>query len=105
MFDGDGNLKGRFLNVGTPRAICITPGPQQVMYVSNSNPPEDIDVDGEIYKVDLTGKLLGQASDEQAGSRRSSAASTSLTAATENELWAAEIGNWRVSKITLRADG
>ena len=59
VFDGDGNFKTQFLNVGTPRAICITSGPRQVMYVSNSNPPEDIDVDGEIYKVDLTGKLLG----------------------------------------------
>src|SRR5256885_14927198 len=59
VFDGDGNFKTRFLNVGTPRAICITRGPRQVMYVSNSNPPEDIDAEGNIYKVDLTGKLLG----------------------------------------------
>src|ERR1044072_3869015 len=59
VFDGDGNYKTRFLNVGTPRAICITSGPRQVMYVSNSNVPEDIDVEGNIYKVDLTGKLLG----------------------------------------------
>ena len=60
VFDGDGNLKGRFLNVGTPRAICITSGPRQVMYVSNSNVPEDIDVEGEIYKVDLTGQAPRQ---------------------------------------------
>ncbi|PYR71311.1 MAG: hypothetical protein DMF88_00095, partial [Acidobacteria bacterium] len=40
VFDADGNFKTRFLNVGTPRAICITQGPRQVMYVSNSNPPE-----------------------------------------------------------------
>ena len=32
-------------NVGTPAAICITPGAHQYLYSSNSNPPEDIDVE------------------------------------------------------------
>ena len=27
-------------NVGTPQALCITPGPNQFLYSSNSNPPE-----------------------------------------------------------------
>ena len=104
VFDGDGNLKGRFLNVGTPRAICITPGPRQVMYVTNSNPPEDIDVDGEIYKVDLTGKLLGKFGRAGRLAKEFNAVNQ-IDCRSENELWAAEIGNWRVSKITLRGTG
>ena len=104
VFDGDGNLKGRFLNVGTPRAICITPGPRQVMYVTNSNPPEDIDVDGEIYKVDLSGKLLGKFGRAGRLAKEFNAVNQ-IDCRSENELWAAEIGNWRVSKITLRATG
>jgi DNA-binding beta-propeller fold protein YncE len=104
VFDGDGNMKGRFLNVGTPRAICITPGPQQVMYVTNSNPPEDIDVDGEIYKVDLTGKLLGRFGRAGRLAKEFSGVNQ-LDCRNPNELWAAEIGNWRVSKITLRGAG
>ena len=103
VFDGDGNLKGRFLNVGTPRAICITSGPRQVMYVSNSNVPEDIDVEGEIYKVDLTGKLLGKFGRAGRLAKEFNAVNQ-LECRSENELWAAEIGNWRVSKITLRAN-
>ena len=104
VFDGDGNLKGRFLNVGTPRAICITSGPRQVMYVSNSNVPEDIDVEGEIYKVDLTGKILGKFGHAGRLAKEFNGVNQ-LECRTENELWAAEIGNWRVSKITLRGTG
>ena len=104
VFDGDGNLKGRFLNVGTPRAICITSGPRQVMYVSNSNVPEDIDVEGEIYKVDLTGKILGKFGHAGRLAKEFNAVNQ-LECRSENELWAAEIGNWRVSKITLRGTG
>jgi DNA-binding beta-propeller fold protein YncE len=103
VFDGDGNLKGRFLNVGTPRAICITSGPRQVMYVSNSNVPEDIDVEGEIYKVDLTGKLLGKFGRAGRLAKEFNGVNQ-LECRSENELWAAEIGNWRVSKVTLRAN-
>ena len=104
VFDGDGNLKARFLNVGTPRAICMTSGPRQVMYVSNSNQPEDIDQDGEIYKVDLSGTLLGRFGRAGRVAKEFSGVNQ-LDCRTENELWAAEIGNWRVSKITFRAGG
>jgi len=104
VFDGDGNYKTRFLNVGTPRAICITSGPRQVMYVSNSNVPEDIDVEGNIYKVDLTGKLLGTFGRAGRIAKEFNAVNQ-LECRTENEVWAAELGNWRVSKITLRATG
>ena len=101
VFDGDGNFKTKFVNVGTPRAICITQGPRQVMYVSNSNPPEDIDYDGNIYKVDLTGKLLGTFGRAGPLAKEFNAVNQ-LECRTENEVWAAELGNWRVSKITLR---
>jgi hypothetical protein len=103
VFDADGNFKTKFLNVGTPRAICITQGPRQVMYVSNSNPPENIDYDGEIFKVDMTGKLLGKFGHAGRLAKEFNAVNQ-LECRTENELWAAEIGNWRVSKITLRGN-
>jgi DNA-binding beta-propeller fold protein YncE len=104
IFDGDGNPKGQFTNVGTPRAICITQGPRQMMYVSNSNPPEDIDAGGEIYKMDLSGKIVGKFG--RAGHlTKEFSAVNQMECRTENEIWAAEIGNWRVSKITLRAAG
>jgi DNA-binding beta-propeller fold protein YncE len=101
VFDGDGNFKTKFLNVGTPRAMCITAGPRQVMYVSNSNVPEDIDVDGNIYKVDLTGKLLGTFGRAGRIAKEFNGVNQ-MECRTENEIWAAELGNWRVSKIALR---
>src|SRR5262249_35078075 len=60
VFDGDGNFKSQITNIGNPAAICITPGTRQVLYSSNSNPVDDIDIGGEIYKLDLTGKVLGK---------------------------------------------
>jgi len=101
VFDGDGNFKAKFMNVGTPRAICITQGPRQVMYVSNSNVPEDIDTDGNIYKVDLTGKLLGTFGRAGRVAKEFNGVNQ-LECRTENEVWAAELGNWRVSKISIR---
>ncbi len=50
----------QFTAVGNPQAICLTPGANPVLYVSNSNPPNDIDTAGEIYKMDLDGTLLGK---------------------------------------------
>ena len=51
VFDNNGTFKTEIKNVGNAQAICITPGGNQVMYVSNSNPPTDLDTAGEIYKM------------------------------------------------------
>jgi len=100
VFDGDGNFKTQFSNVGAPAAICITPGARQVLYVSNSNPPEDLDANGEIYKMDLTGKVLGKFG--RAGKlMKEFGTVNSIDCRTENDLYVGEIGNWRVQKLTL----
>ena len=100
VFDGDGNFKTMFLNVGTPAALCITPGPRQYLYTSNSNPPDDIDVDGEIYKMDLNGKIVGRFG--RAGKAMKEFGTVNgIDCRSENELYVAEIGNWRVQKLTL----
>jgi hypothetical protein len=79
----------------------MTPGPNQVLYVSNSNPNHDIDVAGEVYKVDLSGKLLGRFG---RGGKVLKEFDTlnSIDCRSENELYVGEIGNWRVQKLTLR---
>ena len=59
VFDNDGNFKTEYINVGAPWAICITPGPHQYLYSSNSNGTGDFD-NGEIYKMELDGKILGK---------------------------------------------
>ncbi|HUI78150.1 MAG TPA: peptidyl-alpha-hydroxyglycine alpha-amidating lyase family protein [Bryobacteraceae bacterium] len=103
VFDGDGNFKTTFLNAGTPAAICITPGPHQYLYSSNSNPPDDIDVNGEIYKMELNGKLVGRFG--RAGKLpKEFGTVNAIDCRSENEIYVGEIGNWRVQKLSLRAN-
>lgn len=102
VFDAEGTFKTQFRNVGSPWAICITPGPQQVMYVSNSNPPNNLDYDGEIVKMTLDGRILGKFG--RAGKMlKEFGTVNSIDCRTENELYVGELGNWRVQKVTLKA--
>jgi len=101
VFDTDGNFKTQFTNIGSPAAICLTSGPRQVLYSSNSNPPEDIDANGEIYKLDLSGKVLGKFG--KAGKQMKEFGTVNqIDCRSENDLFVGEIGNWRVQKLTLR---
>src|SRR5262245_46549537 len=59
VFDGNGVFKTQYLSVGAPWAICITPGPHQYLYTSNSNGTADMNND-EIYKMELDGRILGR---------------------------------------------
>src|SRR2546427_2786245 len=58
VFDNNGTFKTQYTNAGTPTALCITPGPNQFLYSSNSNPPEDFDVAGESYKMEIDGNIV-----------------------------------------------
>ena len=100
IFDNDGNYKTSYLNVGAPWALCITPGPRQYLYTSNSNYPNNLD-DGEIYKMELNGKIVGKFG--KAGKLPKEFGSThEIDCRNENELYVGEITTWRVQKLTLR---
>ncbi len=100
VFDPDGNFKTSISNVGSPSAICITPGGHQYLYSSNSNPPDDIDANGEIYKLELTGQIVGKFG--RAGKLpKEYGTVNAIDCRNENELYVGEIGNWRVQKLTL----
>jgi NHL repeat-containing protein len=100
VFDGEGTLKTQIANIGSPAAICITPGAHQYLYSSNSNPVDDIDTGGEIYKLELDGKILGKFG--KAGKLpKEFGTVNALDCRGENDLYVGEIGNWRVQKITL----
>lgn len=101
VFDGEGNFKTQFLNAGTPWAICITPGARQVMYVSNSNPPDNLDYDGEIVKMELNGRIIGKFG--RVGKQlKEFGTVNAIDCRNENELYVGELGNWRMQKLTLR---
>jgi hypothetical protein len=59
VFDSVGNFKNQITTVGAPWAICISPGPRQFLYSSNSNDPANYE-NGEIYKLELDGKIVGK---------------------------------------------
>jgi len=100
VFDGDGNFKSQIANIGSPAALCITPGARQFLYSSSSNPPENIDVDGEIYKLELSGKIVGKFG--KAGKLPKEFGSVNaISCRGDNELYVGELGNWRVQKLTL----
>ena len=64
VFDNDLNFKAIYDQVGAPWAVCITPGPHQYLYSSNSNPDNNNSlieaVTGEIYKMELDGTIIGK---------------------------------------------
>jgi DNA-binding beta-propeller fold protein YncE len=100
VFDTDGNFKTQFTNVGTPTAICITRGPQQVLYVAHTGDPDGME-DAAIYKLDLQGKILGKFG--SAGKLpKEFGLVNSIDCRNGNELLVGELSNWRVQKLTLR---
>src|SRR6266704_2241375 len=78
---------------GSPWAICITPGPNQVLYSSDAFP-------GRIYKLSLDGKVLGMFG--KAGKQLGQFGWIhEMACPSENELYISEILNWRVQKLVL----
>jgi hypothetical protein len=81
------------MSPGAPWAICITPGPKQVLYSSDAFP-------GRIYKLSLDGKVLGVFG--KAGKQLGQFGWIhEIACPSENELYVAEILNWRVQKLLL----
>jgi len=104
VFDNNGTYKTQFAAIGNPQAICLTTGANPVLYVSNSNPPNNIDTAGEIYKMDLTGKVLGKFG--RAGKMlKEFGTVNAIDCRNPNQLYVGEIGNLRVQKLTLHPAG
>ncbi|HEX5422634.1 MAG TPA: peptidyl-alpha-hydroxyglycine alpha-amidating lyase family protein [Candidatus Acidoferrales bacterium] len=85
-------LKGT-MAPGAPWAICITPGPHQVLYSSDAYP-------GRIYKLTLDGKILGMLG-ESGKQLKQFGWILEIACPSENELYVAELLNWRVQKLIL----
>ena len=100
VFDNDGNFKTAFADVGNAQALCMTKGTNQLLYVSNSNPPTDIDRDGEIYRMRLDGSITGKFG--RAGKLlKEFGTVNAIDCSSENTLYVGEIGNLRVQKLIL----
>ena len=105
VFSNDLTLRAIYDHVGQPWTLCITPGPHQYLYSSNSNPDNNNSilsaVRGEIYKMELDGTVLGKFG--SAGKQLKEFGTVhSIDCKTDNELVVGEITTWRVQKLMLR---
>ena len=81
------------MSPGAPWTVCITPGPNQVLYASDAFP-------GRIYKLTLEGKVLGVLG-ESGKQLKQFGWIHEMACPSENELYVAELLNWRVQKLIL----
>jgi sugar lactone lactonase YvrE len=78
---------------GSPWAICITPGPNQVLYAADAFP-------GRVYKLSLDGTVLGVLG-ETGKQLKQFGWIHEIACPSENVLFVAELLNWRVQKLVL----
>jgi hypothetical protein len=79
---------------GSPWAICINPGPgTQYLFSADSYP-------GRVYKMTLDGRVLGMLG-TTGRQLKQFGWIHEMACPSENELYVAEILNWRVQKLTL----
>jgi hypothetical protein len=104
VFDNDLTYKATYDKVGAPWAMCISQGPHQYLYVSNSNPDNNnadiAAVTGDIFKMELDGTILGKFGKAGKGVGNFSTIHE-LDCRNPNELYSAEITAWRVQKLIL----
>jgi hypothetical protein len=105
VFDNNLVLRAIYDNIGDSWTVCISPGPHQYLFTSNSNPngnaPGSWDVSGEIYKMELDGTIIGKfghASKEFGGFQ----VVHMMDCRNPNEIIVAEIESWRVQKLLLK---
>jgi len=92
VFDAQGNLEKEW-KLPDPAALCITPGPNQVIYSADG-------FGGHFYKLDLNGKVLGEF-----GSFGKNLGQFmwvhGIACPSVNVIYAAEEVNYRVQKLIL----
>ena len=91
----EGTIAAGTFAPGSPWAICISPGPDQVLYSSDAYP-------GRIYKLTLEGKVLGVLG--QAGRQpKQFGWIHQMACPAKDVLYVGELLNWRVQKLVLHS--
>ena len=104
VLNNDMTFKTQYTNVGNPWAVCISPGPHQYLYSSNSNPDSNPAaswaITGEIYKMELDGKIIGKFGKAGKGLGEFSTVHE-IDCRNPDQLFVSEISAWRAQKIIL----
>ena len=102
VLDNNLNYKSSITGVGDPAALCISPGAHQYLFSSDSNPVDDLDKGGTIYKLELNGSVAGKFG--HAGKKPGEFGTVNeIDCRNPNQLYVGEVGNYRVQKVTLRS--
>ncbi len=103
----DNNLKPirEITNLGVGWTACISSGPHQYAFLSNSNPngnlPGSWAITGEIYKTELDGTVIGKFGHPGKLAPGFQVVHT-MDCRNPNEIIAGEIESWRVQKLILQ---
>ena len=88
-----GNLPASPPDETQPWTLCITNGPTQYLYSSDSEP-------GRIYKLTLDGTIVGTMGISGRDTKEFNWIHA-LACPTDDTLYVADMNNWRVQKLTL----
>jgi hypothetical protein len=80
---------------GSPWAVCITPGPNQVLFSADAYP-------GRVYKLSLDGKVLGWLG-ESGKQLKQFGWIHEIACPSANEIIVGELLNWRAQKLILES--
>jgi DNA-binding beta-propeller fold protein YncE len=108
VFTNDLTLRAMYEHVGAPWSVCVTPGPHQYLFASNSNPDQNLAsvnaVTGEIFKMELDGTVVGKFG--KSGKALGELSTVhDMDCRNENEILVGEIVSWRAQKFILSAAG
>ncbi|MCM3878915.1 MAG: peptidyl-alpha-hydroxyglycine alpha-amidating lyase family protein [Vicinamibacterales bacterium] len=105
VFDINLVLRAIYDNIGNSWETCVSPGPHQYLFSSNSNPngngPGTWETTGEIYKMELDGTIVGRFGKpgKQLGGFQ---VVHGIDCRNPNEILVSEIESWRVQKLMLK---
>jgi hypothetical protein len=95
VYDNDLNYERTITGIGAPWALCITEGPTQYMFSGDGN--------GRLYKMDMTGKVLGMTvTGQDHGSEDTGDLIHSLDCRSPNVVYIGSASMYDVQKVTIR---
>ena len=108
VFDNDLKVKAIYDTVGTPWELCISPGPHQYLFSSNTFPDNNdyslATVTGEVYKMELDGTVVGKFG--KAGKQLGEFSGLhEIDCRNPDVLFTSEIQLWRAQKLILHPTG
>ncbi len=107
VYNSDLEYLRMFDQTGAPWEICISPGPHQYLFVSNSNsdsnPARSWNTSGEVYKMELDGTVIGRFG--EAGKAAGQFQTIhGMDCRNPNEIFISEISAWRAQKILVASE-